>query len=90
MDGAATAHMSRHKPGPSAYNHGCRCAECTELHRLRHAAARVVLAARPRSEAPHGTTGGYCNWSCRCEACSEANAAACRRQRARATKPLGD
>jgi hypothetical protein len=65
---------------PNAYNKGCRCLECTEQHRLRCAAIRAKLAARPRSEVPHGMYG-YRNWGCRCQVCTEANTADCRERK---------
>lgn len=70
-----SGHLPGRAPGASAYGAGCRCAECTELHRQRVAAVRADLAARPREDVPHGTSGGYSNWSCRCEPCTEAHTA---------------
>jgi hypothetical protein len=63
---------------PSAYNGGCRCEKCAAQHRDRMTAIRTDLAARPRDEVPHGTASGYNHWRCRCEACTQANTAACR------------
>ena len=81
-------------PGPSAYNTGCRCEECTELHRQRHNAVMAWAAATASQERiPHGT-GGYGNWGCRCPVCLEAGRAknALRRARVKtaAGKPLTD
>lgn len=56
----------------STYRHGCRCDDCREAHRVAHAAQRAALAARPRAQVPHGTSGGYDNWLCRCEKCTAA------------------
>jgi hypothetical protein len=67
--------MSRPRthPGPGAYNGGCRCDECKEAHRLRCAAVKAALAARPREDVPHGTDSGYTNWACRCALCCKVN-----------------
>jgi hypothetical protein len=61
-------------PSASAYNKGCRCDDCRELHRQRHnyVMARAQAAARASPERiPHGA-GGYTNWGCRCAVCLEA------------------
>ena len=67
--------MSRHPeargPSASAYKNGCRCADCTEAHRIRQNAVLAGLASRPRDQVPHGRYG-YSNWSCRCGTCSAA------------------
>lgn len=70
-----------HVPGPGAYNDGCRCDQCRELHRARCAAIRAALAARPREDVPHGTLSGYRSWRCRCRPCTQANTAAGRARR---------
>lgn len=62
-------------------NRDCRCATCTADRVAYQAeqvtarrAARVLLDGRLVAPgAPHGTGGGYTNWSCRCPACTEAN-----------------
>lgn len=50
------------------YNEGCRCAVCTEAHRVRMAEVRQSRLER-REDIPHGTESGYVNWGCRCGAC---------------------
>jgi hypothetical protein len=73
----------------SSYNTGCRCGECTEAHRVRCAAIRAELAARPREQVPHGKAG-YVNWRCRCGICTAANterSAAWRASHPRAAAP---
>jgi hypothetical protein len=51
---------------PGMYSDGCRCAECREGQRQRHA----EWAKRVRGNPPeHGTTNAYRNYGCRCEAC---------------------
>lgn len=67
--------MSRTHGLASTYVDGCRCDKCREAHRVRHAASRAALAARPRDQVPHGTSGGYDNWLCRCEKCTAAKKA---------------
>jgi hypothetical protein len=79
-------------PGPSAYNKGCRCGDCTELHRQRHNRVMAWAAATASPERiPHGI-GGYGNWGCRCAVCLEAGRAKNALSRARvktaAGKPL--
>lgn len=38
--------------------------------------------SRPIPDRAHGTSGGYCNWGCRCAPCVEANRTKQRRWRA--------
>lgn len=61
----------------SAYNKGCRCAECREGNRERCAATRAALRRVAPGGVPHGAAG-YSNYGCRCEVCTEANSARCR------------
>lgn len=81
-------------PSASAYNKGCHCADCRELHRKRHnfvmARAQAAAAVDP-DRIPHGA-GGYTNWGCRCAVCREAghwkNAISKARAKQAAGKPL--
>jgi hypothetical protein len=79
------------KPNAGAYARGCRCAECTEAHRLRMRQVRAALRARPRDEVPHGLYG-YTNWGCRCDVCgaahSESQAVRNARRKQAAGRPL--
>lgn len=80
-------HLAGRKPGPAAYNHGCRCKECTRLNTERHARLMAVLRARGEKDPdliPHGTFGGYSNWGCRGPRCTKANSDASADRRARA------
>jgi len=62
---------------PSKYASGCRCADCTEAHRVDHDEWRRAVADLPAVFVPHGI-GGYNNYGCRCAVCfaakREANA----------------
>jgi hypothetical protein len=87
--GPCVAAPRRVHPGPSAYNRGCRCEECVELHKLRMRRVLDEMAARGRADPsliPHGTRGGYNNWSCRCDPCTDAQMAACKDWRQRAAR----
>ena len=75
-------------PGPSAYNRGCACEECLELHRRRCERVKAGLLARPGDEVPHGL-GGYNNWGCRCGVCAEANSQHCAARKARKNLAAG-
>jgi hypothetical protein len=66
-----------------AYRKGCRCVQCIAGNTARARQYRAQCAARPREEVPHGTIGGYVNWSCRCTLCRIANADSNRRLRER-------
>ena len=57
--------------------------QCTAGNTDRARQYRAQYAARPREEVPHGTIGGYVNWSCRCTLCRIANADSDRRLRER-------
>jgi hypothetical protein len=64
----------------------CRCDVCRRDHSRRHRqedlrrrAARLPGNIAPNVE--HGLASTYKNHSCRCEACSEAHSAVCRRYR---------
>lgn len=72
----------------ATYKHGCRCGDCTEAHRIWHAAKCRELAARPRGTVPHGLSG-YNNWGCRCTACTAAKGAALALGRARRKRRAG-
>ena len=78
-------------PSASAYNKGCRCADCRELHRKRHnyvmARAQAAAAGCPE-RIPHGP-GGYTNWGCRCAVCLEAGRAKNALRRARVKTAAG-
>jgi hypothetical protein len=75
--------MSRTHGLASTYRHGCRCEDCRTAHTIQAAAERARRAERSRDEVPHGTFGGYVNWACRCDPCSEANSAKCADYQAR-------
>lgn len=60
---------------PSSYGKGCRCEDCRDKERQRHARVVAELAARPREQVPHGLNG-YDNWCCRCSICKAAKATA--------------
>lgn len=53
----------------SAYNKGCRCDDCTEANTLAARARRLVVRL-DANDFRHGTLNGYCNYSCRCAACT--------------------
>lgn len=66
---------------PSGYRiHKCRCLLCKVAHasaqqsfRDKRYAGRVEVSGRlVHPDAPHGTTGGYHNYGCRCADCSSA------------------
>lgn len=69
------------KPSSGYTNQGCRCAECSEGHRLQQAAGaaarRAALTADP-TIATHGLASTYQNYGCRCEPCKDAQRKAIR------------
>lgn len=56
------------------YAQGCRCEPCRKGNSIYQREFREALKERPREEVPHGTRGGYTNWGCRCELCSQVSA----------------
>lgn len=54
--------------------HRCRCADCTDAHRLAEAGRRARRAARLAADQdiPHGKPNGYSTFGCRCEPCRQA------------------
>lgn len=65
-------------------NHACRCAACTEAHRVSFAAKRKRRAARLAIDPTltrHGTESTYTNWVCRCDDCTAAHATFQRQKR---------
>ncbi|MBB4915066.1 hypothetical protein [Streptosporangium saharense] len=75
----------------STYNTGCRCEPCTTAVRERLRATRVRLRQRAVDHpelVPHGTSGAYHNWGCRCVVCKSAQSA--RQYRARRDTPATD
>lgn len=74
--------MTKHtKP---SYREGCRCDPCKKAHRERQYAQierrHDALLLDP-SIAPHGSRSTYNNYRCRCEPCSDAQAAYSRKRR---------
>lgn len=66
-------------------NHGCRCEDCREAHRLNH--ARYMEKVRKTgqlagNETRHGTSYRY-DVGCRCDECREAHNEKSRRTKAR-------
>lgn len=67
----------------SRYNGGCRCADCTEAHRIwtsnrraEHREARELVDDRwvvTRPDISHGRHTTYINYSCGCEPCTAAH-----------------
>lgn len=71
----------------AGYRAGCRCERCRAANTATHARYRRERAGRI-DDAPHGTNGGYDNWSCRCESCCSAHAEAMANQaQNRANRP---
>ncbi len=65
----------------NAYARGCRCDNCRKANTASHRELIRGLAQRPE-DIPHGTRGGYVNWSCRCDLCSAAHSEGMREGRA--------
>jgi hypothetical protein len=68
---------ARVHPSANAYNKGCRCDECRELHKLACRRRFDEMEARGRADPsliPHGTKSGYSNWGCRCDECTAGHA----------------
>lgn len=65
------------------YSRGCHCGSCRAAHNETQKRGTRARATRPAKQIPHGTQNGYCNYSCRCPACTEANAARSRQYRQR-------
>ena len=66
----------------SSYQRGCRCDECTSAGRERKRQLDAERREHPE-DAPHGTTGGYTNWGCRCDLCRKVHADYMKAHRAR-------
>ena len=60
-------------------NYGCRCAECTEAHRIRLAKRQAERAAEAKdpNDPRHGNDSFYINHGCRCEPCKKAHSEKC-------------
>lgn len=63
---------SRHGSISAYANHACRCALCTEAHRVYGAKLRASRQPLGEDDSRHGTTNAYTNYGCRCELCNEA------------------
>ena len=50
---------------------GCRCGLCRQANTEKAWMDRLRRAERDRDEVPHGA-GGYNNWKCRCDVCTDA------------------
>lgn len=62
--------------------------EVRERRRMNQRAAHASRSTRS-ADAPHGTIGGYTNWSCRCDKCKRAYSEYRKRQRRMALAPSG-
>ena len=66
------------KPTPehgtyACYRQGCRRPECRKANADEERERRNRRLTEPVPEHVHGTRGGYTNWSCRCDDCTEAH-----------------
>lgn len=70
---------------------GCRCATCTEAHRVRQLRLQKQRLPLAEDDPRHGRHTSYTNYGCRCDACRGAKRAydAARRERLRAAGPNG-
>lgn len=75
---AARREVREHGSASGVKRH-CRCNECRRYRREQNVKARARRAEREPG-VRHGTEGGYTNWSCRCDACCDANRASLRRR----------
>lgn len=59
----------------------CRCAECTEAHRVKYRKDSEARKAREIPDDIHGKITTYSNWGCRCDLCRAANTQKTRERR---------
>lgn len=76
----------------STYADGCRCTQCRAAATAYAADARAERRARGERDPsliPHGTYGGYNNWLCRCQPCTDAHLARMRAYKRLRRHPAG-
>lgn len=62
------------------YAKGCRCAPCTDAHRVYRNRLRAERRTTPLpATVEHGKAATYGNWGCRCQPCRAAHAVVMRR-----------
>lgn len=77
----APEELLRNQHGNSqSYNNGCRCVVCTRWNAADNATRRAKRTPPPADDPRHGKPSTYVNWNCRCEVCTEAHSAKCKRE----------